>query len=78
MHAFLYSYPAGTWKDLGNLPGTGAGVDSFAYGINDKGQIVGKGYTPTRANSCLFILREHDDEPGHPAGGDIQLRHWYQ
>ena len=47
MHAFLYTYPAGTWKDLGNLPGTGVAVDSFAYGINDKGQIVGKGYTST-------------------------------
>jgi len=36
MHAFLFE--RGVMKDLGTLPGGGS---SAAYGINDRGQIVG-------------------------------------
>ena len=35
-HAFLYS--GGSMQDLGTLPG---GTTSYAYGINDNGQVVG-------------------------------------
>ena len=47
--AFLYSN--GTMQDLGTLGGT----ESFAYGINDSGQVVGWSYTTGDSYSHAFL-----------------------
>ena len=52
-HAFLWTAAAGT-KDLGVLPGDAV---SFAYSINNRGQIVGQSCTPGCASSRAFIYQ---------------------
>src|SRR3954447_2074857 len=41
--------------DLGTLPGGGYSYDSYAYGINDRGQVVGESRTASaRAHAFLW------------------------
>jgi probable HAF family extracellular repeat protein len=54
-HAFLWqsgtmSWQSGTMSDLGTLPGD---TNSYAYGINDKGQVVGDSCA---ASSCRGFI----------------------
>lgn len=60
-HAFLYE--KGVMRDLGTLDGTG---NSFAFDINDKGQIVGGANT----HAFLFTERTWTIDLGTLAGGD--------
>ncbi|MDQ3930424.1 MAG: DUF3466 family protein [Chloroflexota bacterium] len=50
-HAFLYSN--GKMRDLGTLPGD---YYSAAYGINDRGDVVGESFS-LRGNSSAFLYR---------------------
>ena len=78
VHAFIYSggYNAGVAQgpltDLGTLPG---GYNSFAYGVNDNGLVVGSGDSAT-ATQAAFI-----DAPGGamlPLGGTGLFPHSVQ
>src|SRR5438552_1219617 len=42
-HAFIYSLSSNAAYDLGTLGGS----DSYAFGINDRGAVVGKAATPS-------------------------------
>lgn len=53
-HAFLWTRNGGM-RDLGTLPGQGAGAQSQALGINDRGQVVGLSCT-ARFASCQAFL----------------------
>lgn len=66
--AFLYS--AGKMIDLGAPGGSKSpGPSSFAFGINDSGQVVGKTLTPTHGNAFLYSDGVvHDLNIG---GGDV-------
>ena len=55
-HAFLYSN--GKMTDLGTLPG---GSESYAYGINASGQVVGYADTKQRLRT-RFPLQQWDDD----------------
>src|SRR5205823_901549 len=64
-HAFLWTSggtggPAANpqMKDLGSLRAGTFGASSFAYGINDVGQVVGSTNTPSTLNQRAFIYSD--------------------
>lgn len=62
--AFLYS--AGAMSDLGTL----GGADSYAYGINDAGQITGQADTASGGAHAFLYSRGAMTDLGVPAGYD--------
>jgi probable HAF family extracellular repeat protein len=66
IYAWLYS--GGVRTNLGNLPG---GTGSYAYGINDNGQVVGQGYNVSSGQQHAFLnsggtMTDLGTLPGYP------------
>jgi len=68
-HAFLYSH--GSMTDLGTLPG---GTYSYATGINDSQQVVGRSYTNSMGFFHAFLYQNGTmADLGTLPGGDISM-----
>lgn len=65
-HAFLYDPADGSTTDLGTLPG---GINSEAYGVNDRGWVVGTAETPTGPTHAFLYRDGHMSDLGTLAGG---------
>lgn len=53
-HAFIWSSSTGI-VDLGVIGGSSASTNSYAYGINDNGQVVGTSQISSDSNSYAFL-----------------------
>ena len=70
------AYSGGMMTDLGTLRGELTATPLVSMTVVKSLDI--HGIQSLCRHACLFILRGHDDGPGHLTGGHIQLRHWYQ
>ena len=75
VHSYIVDSNGKGLTDLGTL----GGGYSYAYGINDAGQVVGGSDTAAGADACLYHRpqwRGHDRS--RDAGWRLQLRLWHQ